>query len=281
MKRKIIKSLLAVVCLLCSTNVLAYDFEVNGIYYNVVSFSELTCAVAKSTSYSGDFVIPATVNYSNKTLTVVGIAYYAFENCTNLTSVVIPNSVTEIKNYAFNGCTKLATVTIEDGETTLSLGYNNYNSYDIGKGLFYDCPITTLYLGRNLSYDTGFSYGRSPFYSVKTLQEVVVGNSVTSIDDNAFMYCSGLTSVMIGNSVTSIGDWAFCNCRGLTSVTIPNSVTSIGNDAFGNCSGLESVRIGNSVTSIGSSAFCGSSLTSVTIPNSVTSIGSSAFEYCI
>ena len=104
--------------------------------------------------------------------------------------------------------------------------------------------------------------------------------SVTSIGENAFWNCSGLTSVTIPNSVTSIGDQAFWKCSGLTSVTIPNSVTSIGEQAFWNCSGLTSVTIGNSVTSIGELAFWNcSGLTSVTIGNSVTSIGEQAF-YC-
>ena len=105
--------------------------------------------------------------------------------------------------------------------------------------------------------------------------------SVTSIGNDAFENCSGLTSVTIPNSVTSIGEWAFWECSGLTSVTIPNSVTSIGESAFSWCSSLTSVTIPNSVTSIGEFAFswC-SSLTSVTIGNSVTSIGYGAFYGC-
>ena len=87
---------------------------------------------------------------------------------------------------------------------------------------------------------------------------MTIPNSVTSIGNNAFSYCSGLTSVTVGNSVTSIGERAFYYCYGLSSVTIGNSVTSIGERAFYYCSGL----------------------TSVTIPNSVTSIGDFAFQYC-
>lgn len=112
----------------------------------------------------------------------------------------------------------------------------------------------------------------------KEIKEYIIPNSVTSIGDDAFYKCYGLTSVTIGNSVTSIGNSAFYNCSSLTSVTIPNSVTSIGESAFYDCSSLTSVTIGNSVTSIGNDAFYGcSGLTSVTIPNSVTSIGNSAF----
>ena len=92
-----------------------------------------------------------------------------------------------------------------------------------------------------------------------------VSYSVTSIGNEAFWYCDGLTSVTIPNSVTSIRESAFDGCSGLTSVTIPNSVTSIEYGAFYGCSGLTSVTIGNSVTSIGEWAFesC-SGLTSVT-----------------
>ena len=125
------------------------------------------------------------------------------------------------------------------------------------------------------------SIGNEAFWYCDGLTSVTIPNSVTSIGESAFDGCSGLTSVTIPNSVTSIGESAFYGCSGLTSVTIPNSVTSIGNHAFQYCSGLTSVTIGNSVTSIGDYAFNGcSGLTSVTIGNSVISIGEWAFESC-
>ena len=125
------------------------------------------------------------------------------------------------------------------------------------------------------------SIGNDAFRDCTGLTSVTIPNSVTSIGNDAFRDCIGLTSVTIPNSVTSIGYDAFYNCFGLTSVTIPNSVTSIGDSAFAGCSGLTSVTIPNSVTSIGGSAFhnC-SGLTSVTIPNSVTRIGVRAFYNC-
>ena len=163
-----------------------------------------------------------------------------FAECSGLTSVTIPNSVTSIGAGVFSGCSGLTSVTIPNSVTS------------IGAGVFSGCSGLT---------------------------SVTIGNSVTSIGESAFEGCSGLASITIPNSVTSIGGWAFYKCSGLTSVTIPNSVTSIGAGVFSGCSGLTSITIPNSVTSIGWCAFSGcSGLTSVTIPNSVTSIGSDAFK---
>ena len=125
------------------------------------------------------------------------------------------------------------------------------------------------------------SIGEDAFAFCSGLTSVTIGNSVTSIGWRAFGYCSGLTSITIPNSVTSIGDYAFSGCSGLASVTIGNGVESIDTHAFSGCKGLTSVTIPNSVTSIGDYAFSGcSGLTSVTIPNSVTSIGQNAFYAC-
>ena len=85
------------------------------------------------------------------------------------------------------------------------------------------------------------SIGEEAFKVCTGLTSIVIPNSVTSIGSRAFSYCEGLTSVTIGDSVTSIEWSAFCGCKGLTSITVPNSVTSIGDGAFGGCTGLTSV----------------------------------------
>jgi hypothetical protein len=113
------------------------------------------------------------------------------------------------------------------------------------------------------------------------VQKVEIGNSVTSIGDNAFNSCYNLASVSIPDGVTSIGDNAFNSCYNLASVSIPDGVTSIGSYAFGNCRSLASVSIPDGVTSIGNNAFSGCyNLASVSIPDGVTSIGGSAFSSC-
>ena len=119
------------------------------------------------------------------------------------------------------------------------------------------------------------------FQNCSGLTSVTIGNGVISIGYGAFKGCSGLINVIIPDSVTSIGKYAFQNCNGLTSITIPDSVTIIGNGAFSGCSGLISVIIGNSVTSINWGTFDGcSGLTNITIPDSVTSIELYAFQNC-
>ena len=98
------------------------------------------------------------------------------------------------------------------------------------------------------------------------IENVVIGERVTSIGKYAFYQCSSLTSITIPNSVTTIGEWAFRECSSLTSIAIPNSVTTIGEYAFSYCSSLTSITIPNSVTTIGEWAFDGDYLRTATLP---------------
>ena len=173
---------------------------------------------------------------------VTSIGWYAFWNCTSLTSITIPGSITSIGDSVFRDSTGLTSITIPDSVTS------------IGSDAFSGCT---------------------------SLTSITIPGSITSIDDSVFRGCTGLTNITIPEGVTSIGQYAFEGCTGLTNITIPDSVTSIGSDAFSGCAGLKSVTIGNSVTSIGWYAFyhC-TSLTSITIPDSVTSIRQYAFDIC-
>ena len=229
------------------------------------------------------------------------IPYYALNYCSNVTSVIIGDSVTSIGEKAFYGCSSLTSIEIGASVTS------------IGDFAFYDCrSLTSIEIP-----DSVTSIGKGAFDSCTSLISIGIPDSVTFIGYSAFFGCSSLTSVVIPDSVTYIGEYIFFYCSSLTSVVIGGSVTYIGNYAFYGCSSLTSIevsennanysslngnlynkdkttliqyaigkkdsefKIPDSVTSIGEGAFYECySLTSVVIGGSVTSIGWQAFYDC-
>lgn len=217
----------------------------------------------------GRFVVNKSVKVVILPDSVTRIGDHAFSDCTSLTSVEIPGSVLSIAQYAFLRCSSLKSIDISDGDATLSIG---------GDLPFKDCPLKTVYLGRNLG---DYDYTYSPFYKLKHLSKVTVGNRVTKIGGSLFSYCISLKSVEISNNVTHIGSAAFRDCTSLTSVVLPDNVMFIGDHAFDGCASLPSINIPKSITEIKNSTFyeC-ASLSSVIIPNGVTEIGDDAFYRC-
>ena len=219
-------------------------------------------------------------------VTEIGIS--TFENCTNLEYMTMPNSVTSIGSSAFYGCSSLTSINIPGGVTRIwSDAFEGCSSLtsitipdsvtSIGYDAFEDCSSLTSI---NIPDGVTELYG-SVFDHCSSLTSITIPDSVTSIGYDAFRCCSSLKNINIPNSVTSIGDSAFYGCSSLTSINIPDGVTSIGNWTFEDCSSLTSITIPDSVTSIGFRAFEGcSSLTSITIPDSVTSIDNDAFRGC-
>ena len=173
---KTIKQIL-LLCLLWTVGISAsaYDFYVDGIYYNITSStSPYTVAVTYKTngykSYSGDVIIPSSVTYNSITYSVTSIGYKAFSSCSGLTSITIPNSVTSIGYEAFSYCKGLTRVNITDLEAWCNISFNDYNG--------------------NPCY-----YAHHLYLNDEEITDLVIPNSVTSIGNNAFRGCSGLTSV--------------------------------------------------------------------------------------
>ena len=232
----------------------AHDFEVDGIYYKIngneatVTFKGRYCNSFYD-EYSGSVVIPATVTYNETTYPVTSIDALAFFWCTEMTSIVIPNSLTEIGQEAFARCPGLANIVVESGNP-------RFDSRDNCNAIIETADNTLIIGCKNTTIPNSVtSVGDWAFYFCSGLTSIDIPNSVTEIGYGAFDICTGLTSINLGNSVTSIGDWAFDKCERLTSIDIPNSVTKIGDGAFYYCDGLTNIVIPNSVTSIGDSAF--------------------------
>lgn len=284
-----ITSRFLLLALLLPTTAFGYDFEVDGIYYNV-NGNEATvtfCSAQYETGdgdeiyiydiysdYSGHVTIPDSVTYNGTTYHVTAIGDWAFICCDEMTSITIPNSITAIGNNAF-----------------------------------FDCGLTGIDIPNSIT-----SIGAQAFCSCENLTSINIPNSITEISFGTFTACHNLANVTIPNSVTVINDHAFHECTGLTSIDIPNSILSIGANSFFLCSnlaritvasdnlyydsrnncnaiietatntlfvGCKNTTIPSSVTKIGENAFIGcSNLLNITIPNSVTEIGEWAFNGC-
>ena len=245
----------------------------------------ITGGAATITGYTGpggNVIIPATLG--GYPVTTIGTG--AFANCTSLTGVVIPDSVTKIagrsnndESGAFAHCTNLTSVTFGSGVTSIEYYAFKY------------CPSLTKVCISDLAAWCGIAFGNSnanPLYygaalylNGEVVTEITIPTGVSAIKSYAFCGCGRLQKVTIPDGVTSIGEYAFYNCAALTNVTISDSVTSIGSDAFYNCTSLRNVVIGNGVTNIGAYAFYNcTSLTSVVIPDGVGKINNYTFENC-
>ena len=241
-----------------------------------------TVTITKYTGTESTVILPSTI--SIWPVTKIGEA--AFQDNTTITSVTIPASVTEIGSNAFAGCTNLTSVNYAGDWSKLTIQSGNPAVEDAVNAQLFDfefipdntAVIVKKYNGTAADVTIPSHYKGKPVTMIdhaafhdSAVTSVTIPDSVTSIPDDAFAFCSQLTNISIPNSVTFIGFSAFNSCTSLKSITLPSSLSTIQSSAFYNCGNLETIRIPVSVTFIGNYAFagCPSSMT-VTYPGSKT-----------
>lgn len=230
-------------------------------------------------------VIPSEITYQSVTYPVVSIADNAFSDCTNITSLEIPDSVTSIGNNAFKNS--------EIQEIKLSA-----NLLTIGDGAFEKCDFQTIEIPesvisigegafrecRNLKYIKipekiqTIKYGT---FAQSGLERIEIPDSVTNIENSAFGECKSLLEIKLPENLQIIGNNVFIDCKSLKKIEIPDSVTKIGQLAFGG-SGLQEVKLSNKLQTIETGTFSGcGDLRTVEMPDSITTIERSAFRQCL
>lgn len=238
---------------------------------NTFDFNLTTGTITKYNGTDTVVVIPPTI--SNWPVTKIGED--ALKDNTTITSVTIPDSVTEIGSNAFAGCTNLTSVNYAGDWSNLTIQSGNPAVQDAANAPLFDfafTPDNTAVIVTNYKYN-----GAAADVTIPSRYQ---GKPVTTIGHAAF-FNSAVTSVTIPDSVTSISDEAFINCPKLTNISIPNSVTYIGFSAFSSCTSLKSITLPSSLSFISGALFLGcSQLTTIHIPVSVTSIGNNAFADC-
>ena len=189
----------------------------------------------------------------------------AFSGCLSLENIVFPENINHIGKYAFRNCKNITQVEIPDDV-----------SY-IGEDAFNGCSLECVNTGAGIDNLVGFDFSGNK----ETLNNVKLGNSVTTIGDREFYNCKKLKEVTIGTNVEKIGSSAFEYCTELKSIELPDSVKAIGSSAFYGCNLLEKINIPDGVQSICAYIFCNcDALKTIVLPDTVTLIEDKAFANC-
>ena len=305
--------------LLSSLNVLAFDFEADGIYYTITGSG--TVSVVKGTyDYDGDVTIPKTVSNGVETFSVTSIGESAFRSCGELVSVTMPEGLTTIGKEAFY---QSGIKTVSLPSTLSSMGTSAFRECrnltgivlsdalkDVSESAFYGCEqLKVMTLGnqtvtieQNAFRGTAIENVMIPT-SVKTIavhafsdnsrmKSLVINDAAVTIGDDAFYHCVNLENVDLGNAVYELGVMSpnyyglgtepgvFNGCTNLKSIEIPASLTKIGERTFSCCSKLYDVKLPNTLTEIGAYAFYNCAITEIGLPNTLTTIGEYAFCRC-
>ena len=275
----------------------AYDFEVDGIYYKINRDSVSVSVTNKNSSNSGAYIghvsVPAEVIYNDMVYPVTMIGGYAFNKCSALTGIDLPNTIKEISRFSFMGCTALSHINIPDSVTFI--GGQAFQSCRSLTELFipasvqnietmafsYCYGLTSIVVDENNSYydsreNCNAIIGKNRNELLAACVNTVIPNSVKRFERDAFNGFTWLTEVDMPDSLEFIGINAFYGCTGLTNIDFPSTLTTISDAAFAGCTGLTEVVLPESLQTLGGNVFMDCpELTSLFIPANVTSIGGS------
>lgn len=220
----------------------AYNAKVGDIYYNLITKASTAEVTFGDEKYNGDVIIPSSFEYEGKQYIVTVISENAFEECGDIHSVVIANTIKTIGDMAFKECVNMESVTWHEGIK------------EIGCQAFYNCC---------------------------SLDKIEIPNSVETIGDYAFYGCLSAKSITIGSNMTNIGEGVFTSCVNMSKIVIPDAIETIGVGAFANCTSMASITFGSGLKYILGSAFQGCmGLEKITIPTNIKEISSGAFQDC-
>lgn len=263
--------------------------EMAGVNYNnypndLGKLSDLDLSGASIVSGGDAYINYSYQNYNTED-NVIGP--YMFYN-SNLTMLILPNSITEIKERAISELDNLTNLELGSGVKVLgeySISSNDKlgqltipdNVTDLGDYVFYDNrKLKNITLSTNIEAIPDYAFSHCFI-----LENFTLPSQVKSIGSYAFRYCHKLTTMSLPQSITTLSPYTFAQCDLLESVTLPDALESIGEYAFSDCGKLQSIELPASLTSIGQYAFNGCAvLANVQIPNAVTSIGQYAFSGC-
>jgi hypothetical protein len=227
-------------------------------------------------------IIPESVTIGGKAYRVTRIANYGFKG-TNLESIALPSSVTEIGVGAFSECSSLTSITAvnEDIQASADAFINTawFDSQQVEFIIFNNSLLKYQGTSTNVTIPEGVkTIGTLAFMDNDKIKTVTMPDTLKRIEDSAFLYCEKLNKVIFSKNLEYIGELAFSGTD-LTSVSFPESLRLIGKGAFSGCE-LTELKLNSGLEVIGIEAFCGVPIKKVTIPKTVETISSLAFNFC-
>ena len=299
------------------TSAIAQKVTIDGLKYFLYPDTH-EAVIDNGNTWSEELVIPSEVSYNGQTYIVNGIAWLAFDNCTELTKVTIPKTIKAVIHHVlsenpeiggavssdcmnpFVRCTTLESIEVDEanpimksvGGVLFSKDGTELYCYPAGiKSEKYVVPDGVTWIGND-----AFGYNEhivsvelpttvvklcSAFSSCKRLEQVNLPKDIAYLEAYLFRDCVNLKSIEIPSGVARLGEQVFSGCSSLKKIVLPEGIGFIGGLAFRDCTSLETVEIPSSLECVSDGMFAGcTNLKEVTIKNGVTRISASAFQDC-